>query len=333
MSVLVLGAGGFLGLNTVDALLEHGVQPTCGRRKRSNVLGLRQRKVPLVVADLEQQQTLLEAMRGFSTVVHLAGHYPRLSTQPQLSLQVAQRQTRHVLDAAAEAGVERLIYVSSTATVAARADRPSDERDLYARTPGFGAYHDLKWAMEQQVAAEKRLRPVILCPGACVGPFDWKAGTSAVLWALKGGQCPPHPDGVVSWVDARDVGLAIARLVKSSLAPARLLLAAQSLGFHQFIEATAARYGVAEVAPALSAEAAIALADCEERRVEVEGGRPRISRALADLIVHGPRVDGSHARALLGFEYRSLPEALGAFDAWAQRLGVGLSTRTEVDAR
>ena len=326
MRVLLLGAGGFLGLNTVGALLAEGVTFSCGRRKRSNVLGLRERKVPMVEADLDKPWTLRDAMHGCDTVVHLAGHYPRLSTQPRQSLQLAQRQMGAVLDAVAAEGVERLIYVSSTATVAPRLDRPSDEDDRFSTSPDFGAYHALKWAMEQQVAAERRFSTLTLCPGACVGPFDWKAGTSAILWQLRAGQCPPHPEGIVSWVDVRDVALAIARLLRSNFCSARLLLSAQSLGFQDFVELAAARYGVATVPRALSAEAALALSDAEEHRAEVESGRPRISRELVDLIVHGPRVDGSRARSLLGLEYRPLHEALDAFDAWADRFRPGPST-------
>ncbi len=44
--VIVLGAGGFLGLNTVRAFLEAGIKPRCGRRARGNVLGLRGLGVP-----------------------------------------------------------------------------------------------------------------------------------------------------------------------------------------------------------------------------------------------------------------------------------------------
>ncbi len=330
MSVLLLGAGGFLGLNTVDALLAEGIKFTCGRRKRSNVLGLRQRNVPMVVADLDQPATLRAAMRGCDTVVHLAGHYPRLSTEPQRSLQLGTEQIRAVLDAAATAGVERLIYVSSTATVAPRRDRPSDEADIFSTSPHFGAYHALKWAMEQQVADERRFSTTTLCPGACLGPYDWKAGTSAILWQLRAGHCPPHPDGIVSWVDVRDVALAIARLLRSNFSSSRLLLSAQSAGFHDFVQLAASRYNVVAVAQALTAEAAIALADAEEQRSAREGGRPRISRELVDLIIHGARLDGSRAKGLLGLGYRPLHEALDAFDAWAQRLGVTPSTRSEV---
>lgn len=328
MSVLVLGAGGFLGLNTVDALLALGVKPLCGRRARGNVLGLRQRKVPLVEADLNRPQSLVEAMRGCRTVVHLAGHYPRLSTDPAGSTALACRQTQAVLDAAAGAGVARLIYVSSTATVAARSDRPSDEGDRFDQAPGFGAYHDLKWQMEQRVAAEQRLQTVTLCPAACVGPFDWKAGTSGIFWQLKEGRCPPQPDGLVSWVDVRDVGLAIAALVTRELQPPRLLLSAQSLGFQALLKRLAARWGAGPLPPPIADEEARQTADAEEQRAARDGGRPSMSRELVDLVIHGARLDGHLAERLLGFTYRPLGEALDAFDAWADPLTAAVPTRS-----
>lgn len=331
MGVLILGAGGFLGLNTVDAMLAQGIELRCGRRRRSNVLGLRERKVPLVEADLELPATLHAAMAGCKTVVHLAGHYPRLSNDPQKSKQTAVRQTQVVLDAAAAAGIQRLIYVSSTATVAARAGSPSTEADVFAQAPRFGTYHDLKWEMEAQVTAERRFETVTLCPGACLGAFDWKIGTAAILWQLMRGECPPHPDGIVSWVDVRDVGDAIARLVRTATPPRRLLLVAHSLRFHQFLLGAAGRYQVSEISEPLTADEAITLADLEEARAIDQGGRPRLSREIVDLIIHGAQIDAAESRRLLGLTYRSLEQSLEAFDGWARRMGAARSsTRSEV---
>ena len=50
-----------------------------------------------------------------------------------------------------------------------------------------------------------------------------------------------------------------------------------------------------------------------------EGGRPRLSREIADLIIHGAHLDASLARGLLGLQFRPLEETLSAFDAWADR--------------
>ncbi len=329
MSVLVLGAGGFLGLNVVDALLASGIVPRCGRRRRGNVLGLRQREVPLVEADLDQGATLAAAMAGCRTVVHLAGHYPRLSNRPLEAVQLATRQTKEVLQAAVAARVERLIYVSSTATVAVVAGRASNEDDVFSSSPGFGTYHAVKWAMEAAVASERFVQTVTVCPGACLGAFDWKIGTAAMLWSLRRGECPPHPEGLVSWVDVRDVALAIARLVAAPAAPKRVLLSAGSVPFHPFLLQIAERYGVRHVSEPLRPQVAIALADAEEAKALAEGGRPRLSREIVDLILHGPCIDAALSRELLGLTYRPLEQTLAAFDAWATQMGAPIPNSAE----
>lgn len=118
MTVLVLGAGGFLGLHVVDALSARGVPVREGRRRRSNVLALRRRGVPMVEADLDRPDTLSSAMDGVLVVVHGAGHYPRHSLDREGTIALGLAQLDRALDAAAREGVRRLLYLSSVATAA-----------------------------------------------------------------------------------------------------------------------------------------------------------------------------------------------------------------------
>lgn len=325
--VLVLGSAGFLGLHTVDALRSLGVEPRCGRRARSNVLGLRSRKARMVQVDLNAPETLAAAMEGCDAVVHLAGHYPRTSLDPQGAMALGLDQTRAVLDAAALAGVDRLVYVSSTATVAPAPAAPgapappSDERHRFTAPPGLGTYHDLKWAMEELVRVEDRLSTVIACPAACLGPGDLRVGTSALLVGTARGLPVPHPDGLVSFVDARDVGYALARLALDPHPPARLLLSAATVSLQALLEGLAGRYGVAAPSPALSVDEALALADEGERAWVAGGDRPLLAREIADLVIHGLCLDGGLAVRWLGRPYTPLSTTLDDFDAWARRLG------------
>jgi dihydroflavonol-4-reductase len=326
---LVLGAGGFLGLNLVEALMASGEVPLCGRRARTNALALRRLRVPMVPADLDQPAQLAMAMAGCDTVFHLAGHYPRLSLDAAGTLETGMRQIRHALDAAAASGVGRFIYVSSTATVAAAKSGPSTEFDVYATVPPFGPYHAVKWSMEQAVLAERRMEVVVVCPGACLGPWDLKVGTSAVAVALARGMDPPHPDGVINLADVRDVAAALHRLARQTAPPRRVLLAAHNLTLHGLLERLARWYGVAPPSPPLSALAARELADAEERASLVTRCRPRLSREIVDLVVHGAPLDASLARETLGLAWTPLEVSLQAFDAWALRLQILPTPLTE----
>jgi dihydroflavonol-4-reductase len=335
MTTTVIGGGGFLGLNLIDALAESGIKPLCVRRARGNVLGLLSRRVPMVVGDLSDSNVLAEALKGTKVVYHLAGHYPRTSLHRQAALDRARSETQVVLDASARAGVQRLIYVSSTATVAPAEGRPSTEADRFPSPPGLGVYHDVKWAMEDLVDREDRLHTITVCPSACLGPHDLRVGTSGLLVALARGMDPAYPRGLVSVVDVRDVAEALVRLGTLASFPSRLILSAKTHDLEALMTELARHYGVSSPGRALSPEAAIRFSDEEEERVERDGGRAALPREIADLIIHGVHLDGSFAENTLGFRYRPLTETLQAFGAWATKVGLigsPKSHREEVSA-
>ncbi|GMU62503.1 MAG: hypothetical protein AMXMBFR34_42660 [Myxococcaceae bacterium] len=323
MKPVVLGAAGFLGLNLVDALQAEGVEPRCARRKRTNVLALRQRKVPMVHADLDEPAQLEAAFAHADVVFHLAGHYPRLSLHPDAARATGLRQLDNVLDAAAKAGVRRVVYVSSTATVApAPGGGPSSEAHVYDDAPHHGTYHQLKWHMEARALREERLEVLVACPSACLGPWDLRVGTSALLVATARGLDVPHPDGFVAWVDARDVALGLVRLGQHPSPARRVILSGGGMQLQPLLEELARRYEVAPPSAPLSAAAALAFCDAEERRAEEEGGRPALARELADLIIHGVPLDAALARRTLGLSFRPLSTTLDAFDDWARRVRI-----------
>ena len=320
MSALVLGAAGFLGVNLVDGLQAIGVNPVCGRRRRTNIIPLRSRGVSLVPADLDSPGELLAAMRGHHVVFHLAGHYPRTALHADADLETGLSRTQNVLHAAAQAGVRRLVFVSSTATVAIAPGRPSTEADTFDRPPGYGVYHDLKWHLEAMVLAERRLECVVVCPGACIGAWDLRVGTSAILVATALGLRPPHADGWVPLVDVQDVARALCRMAVMARPPPRVLLVGHNLRLAPLLAQLSRRYRVAAPVAPLEPEAARALADTAERLAEASGKRAQLSREIVDLVVHGAQIDSSLGRTVLGAPFAALETTLDRFDTFARRM-------------
>lgn len=319
-TVAVLGGAGFIGLNIVRALNANGIRPRCVRRRTTNTIPLRKLDAELVVAELDEVASLRAALAGARVVVHAAGYYPRHSVDRERSVAYGLRQTDAVLDAAASAGVERLVYVSSTATVAARPDgAASTERDVFASEPGLGVYHDLKWHMERRVLAESRLEVAVTCPGACVGAWDLRVGTSALLVAAAHGRCPPLPAGSVGFVHAADVGRAVARLATAATPPRRTVLVGETAPVHGVLSSFAARFGASPPPAPIPRREAAAFADAEEARVLGTPERAALARELVDLIAHGPVVDASRSASELGLTFSSLGSALDDFVEWARR--------------
>jgi nucleoside-diphosphate-sugar epimerase len=176
--------------------------------------------------------------------------------------------------------------------------------------------------MEALAERETRVPVYTVCPGACLGPWDLRVGTSALIVAVARGLDPPHPDGAIALVDARDVAEALVRLARHPDPPRRLLLAAENHRLHPLLEELARRYRRPPPRAPLAPADAVALADAEEARVRGGRERPALFREIVDLVVHGTAISSRLAERALGMRWRPLAETLDAYDAWARRMRI-----------
>ena len=101
MKVFVTGATGFTGSRTVPLLLEKGWEVHCLYRESSNRSYLPQPEIHWYPGNLEDQQQLTEYLQGSQTLVNIA------------SLGFGHADT--IVKAAQSAGIERAIFISTTA--------------------------------------------------------------------------------------------------------------------------------------------------------------------------------------------------------------------------
>lgn len=312
---LVLGGGGFIGANVVDALREAGHHVATTYRGRAPAFYLRGRVAESVRADLGDRAALRDAMRGRDVVFHAAGHYPRYSLDPEATLETALREMRNVLDAAREAGVRRVVYTSSIATV-------EGDGGIAPRAPEGSIYRAAKWHMER--AAHDALRDgldvVTLRPGGCLGPWDMRVGTGGIVVAVIRAALPWRVDGIVYVVDVRDVARAhVAALgddVRGSYD-----LAGHAVPVGALLERVASRYGGAAPTEVLGPDEARARAEAEEHAAAKTRARAPLPREFVDIALAEVAASDARARRELGFDPRPLDDALDAAVAWFRRTG------------
>src|SRR5436305_11839887 len=111
--VLVTGATGFVGYHLVKALNARGIRPRALIRPSPRVDRLRALEVDVVEGDVEAFPTLAPACRGVATLFHVAGLVSTVPRDRERLFRVNVQGTRHVLDAAAGAGVEKVVVTSS----------------------------------------------------------------------------------------------------------------------------------------------------------------------------------------------------------------------------
>lgn len=113
MRAFVTEATGFIGGRLAARLVEHGWSVTALVRSPERAGGLRKRGVSLVGGDITEPATLAGPMRKADAVFHLAAWYQLGVPDRQGMYRVNVKGTENVIDAAARAGVERLLYCST----------------------------------------------------------------------------------------------------------------------------------------------------------------------------------------------------------------------------
>ncbi len=177
MKVVVTGAAGFIGRATVRRLLELEHRVMALVRDPERARGLLPPGTQFVASDLSDVANLTALMAGADGVIHLAGSY-RVGIRPEERAAMEDANvgaTERVLDAAIQAGVGRIVHVSTVNTYGDTGGRILDE--TATRDPGrpYLSWYDETKVRAQQ-AAESRTAagaPIVICqPGTVYGSAD-----------------------------------------------------------------------------------------------------------------------------------------------------------------
>jgi len=177
VDALVTGGTGFVGANIVRELLLDGASVRVLARKGSDRRGLDGCAVEFVDGDLLDPASVRAAVVGARDVYHAAADYRLWAPDPRALYRTNVDGTRHVLEAAAEAGARRIVYTSTVGAVGIPKDgTPGDETTHVSLDDMTGAYKSSKFLAER-VAEELAARgaPVVIVnPSAPIGPWDVK---------------------------------------------------------------------------------------------------------------------------------------------------------------
>lgn len=176
-SVLITGAGGYIGSQLVEALAQdpRDIESIVAADLRLPPPDEQQPGVVYAVADVRASLTELLRRHGVDVLVHLAAIVtPGPSSTRELAYAVDVLGTRNVLQSCLAAGVRTLIYTSSGAAYGYHADNAAwlDEDALLRGNPEF-AYADHKRQVEEMLAdwrvEHPELRQLIFRPGTILG--------------------------------------------------------------------------------------------------------------------------------------------------------------------
>ncbi|HLN07412.1 MAG TPA: NAD-dependent epimerase/dehydratase family protein, partial [Xanthobacteraceae bacterium] len=208
--VLVTGASGFVGSAVVKCLVEAGLDVRALVRPTSPRGNLVDPRIEIVEGDLRDDDSVARAMADVRYLFHVAADYRLWARDTGDIVATNVGGTRKIMEAALQAGVERIVYTSSVATLAWRSDgAPSDETVLLDEDEAIGAYKRSKVVAERVVAsmiAERHLPAVIVNPSAPVGPRDIRpTPTGRIIIEAASGRMPGFVDTGLNLVHVDDV--------------------------------------------------------------------------------------------------------------------------------
>lgn len=323
-ATLVTGGTGFLGEHLTRALCQGGARVRVLARAPAaelTALGAESCPVDLVRAAREPgaEEALVQALTGCTEVYHAAGLVSRDPERGQDMMRLHVDGTRALLQAAARAGVRRVLLVSTSGTSAvSREPAPiADESAPYAVDVCAGWPYYLSKIYEEKLALELApklgLELVVVNPSLLLGPGDRRGSSTLDVRRFLCGEIPYVPPGGLSFVDVRDVVPACLRAMREAPSGRRYLLGGPNWTFAEFfgrLSRVAKVEGPWMRLPRGWGDALGKLAGVIEHGYRHRGHAPRVERISVEMANHFWYCDSSRAAAELGFQPRDPAETL-----------------------
>ncbi len=331
MKALVTGATGFVGAAVVRALLAAHWQVRALVRRGSDRSNLGQLDVEVAEGDLTDFDSLARAAQGCAGLFHVAADYRLGAKDPSQLYRNNVDGTRNMLNAARRAGVQRIVYTSSVATIGIPADgAPGDERTPVTLDDMIGHYKRSKYLAEEVVREIAREAPaageatsvVIVCPSTPVGPGDVKpTPTGQLVLDAAAGRMPAYVDTGLNIVHVDDVAAGHLLAYERGAAGERYILGGQDMTLREILEAIAKLVGRDPPRVRLPYGIVLPIAYLAEGYARLSGSSGRIT--LEGVRMSRKRMFFSSAKAVreLGYRWRPPVEAFEDAIRWFRERG------------
>jgi dihydroflavonol-4-reductase len=323
VKVFVTGASGFIGGALAARLAERGDEVVGLARSDRAAAEVERRGARAVRGDLLDEDSLVHGMEGCELAFHVAGVNTHCPPDPGMLLRVNVDGAASAVRAAAAAGVPKVVYTSSAASVGERPGTIGRE-DTIHRGSYLSVYDRSKHLGEQAAFVEARRHGIHLSavnPSSVQGPGR-DSGNGKIIIAYLSGKLPVFVDTYVSVVDIADTVEGHLLAAANGAAGSRYVLNGATIPAAEALAIVRELTGLQDeprMLPPAIARAAAALTEL------IRGKGTSLCRARVRTILHGHRYDGSLATRELGLTYTPVRETFRRTIEWA--VAEGLVTR------
>ena len=314
-TILITGATGFLGKHLVEQLKPEADSTRLRVLCRALSPWEQNSALEVVHGDIVKREDVEHAAEGVSEIYHLAGVVSRKPQDQELLYQTHIEGTRNICEAALKHGVEKVVVVSSSGTIAVgTTPAVHDEKSGYKNDVACEWPYYLSKIFQEKLAldyqARTGLKVVVVSPSLLLGIGDDRNSSTRDIALFLLGQIKVIPKGGLNFVDVRDVARGLTLAMRSGRPGERYLMGNVNWTFRQLIEKTAEISG--KSAPTLEPPFEVALWGARALRViyPLLGKSIDLDEASVKMSACFWYCDSTKARTELGFETRDPEETL-----------------------
>ena len=312
--IAITGASGLLGSFVASHFISQGEQVVAFKRKESDISFLKhlQEKIHWREVDLLDPISLGESLKDVHTVIHSAA---LVSFNPKKAKAVFDTNvtgTKNVVDACLATGIKKLIHISSVAALGGQKGTDQiNEDSLWTASALNSDYAISKYQAELEVyrGYEEGLKVAILNPSVVLGPGDWHRSSSQ-LFKYIWNENLFYTDGMLNYVDVRDVANMVHSLYTMDFNGERFIANTNGISFKTIFDEIAKRFGkrspYLRVGPSLTG----VIASLEAIRCFVTNQEPVITKHTVRMARERLCYDNKKALNTLKIRLHTLEETL-----------------------
>jgi nucleoside-diphosphate-sugar epimerase len=230
--ILVTGATGLVGSHLIKALVAQG--KSVRAIYRSEIPDFPEaNSIEWFKADILDIVALEEAMAGVQQVYHCAAIVSFTASNKKALHHTNIEGTANIVNACLNAGVEKLLFVSSVAALGRiRENQSINETMNWSEETSNSEYGKSKYLAEMEVwrGMGEGLNTVVVNPVIILGASDWTKGSTAIFKSAYD-EFPWYTEGSSGFVDVLDVVDAMLLLMDSKISDQRFILSAANLPY------------------------------------------------------------------------------------------------------
>lgn len=323
---LVTGVAGFVGSSVARALAASGRRVRGLVRASSPTANLADFPGELKEADLRDAAAVNSSFRGVRELFHVAADYRLWSRDPEEIVRNNLSMTQNVMTAARDAGVERIVYTSSVATLLPDPSGPADETRAARPEQATGTYKRSKVVAErlvEEMVVRDGLPAVIVNPSTPIGPRDVKpTPTGRIIVEAANGGMPAYVDSGLNLVHVDDVAMGHLLAAEKGRIGERYILGGQDATLAEMLAEIARILGRKPPKLELPRAPLYPLAWLAERWADVTGREPFLTLDSLRMARHKMFYSSAKAERELGYRARPYAEALRDAIDWSREHGM-----------